>query len=107
MAVKNSVLPITRSSVSVNGSYQAFTALPQACFLIRILNESNASIDISFDGSTDADRLMTNSVLQINAQANSQPNNYIANFAKNQIIYVKGAGAGNVYLVGYYQPSAG
>lgn len=106
MAVKNQVLPVPLSTVVIAATYAPFVALPQACFMVRIINESNASAVISFDGVTDHDRIGALGVFQLNAQTNSQPNNYIANIAKGTMIYVKGAGAGSVYLSGYYQPIA-
>lgn len=104
MAAKNNVLAIPLSTVSVSGSYQAFTALPQACFEIRITNASNNQVTISLDGTNDHDVVLQSQVLAVEAQTNSQPNNFRSNFAKNLTLYVKGSGAGNVYLAGYYQP---
>lgn len=107
MAAKNNVLAIPLSTVSVGGAYQAFTTLPHNCFLLRIVNASNNQVTISYDGSTDADVILQSGFLQIDAQTNAQPNNFLANFAKNLTVYVKGSGAGNVYLAGYYQPQEG
>lgn len=105
MAVKNSVAAIPLGTVVIGAAYQAFAVLPKACFFVRIINASNAQVVVSYDGINDNDVVLASGVLELNAQTNSQPNNFIANVAKGSIIYVKGAGAGNVYLAGYYQPS--
>lgn len=105
MAVKNVVLAIPLGTIAIAGTYAAFAALPQACFLIRIINGSNAGVTVSYDGVTDNDFVLAADSLQLPMQSNSQPNNFTANVAKGSIIYVKGTGAGNVYLAGYYQPS--
>lgn len=105
MAVKNILLPIPLGTLAIGATYQAFAALPQACCIVRIINASNAQVLVSFDGANDHDVVLAAGALQLNAQTNSQPNNFIANVAKGSLIYVKGAGAGNVYLAGYYQPS--
>jgi|SRR5580700_886513 hypothetical protein len=113
MSVKNivSAIPIsTIDSATLDGSFVSFTPLPHACFLIRITNGSTSPLTISFDGGeTEHDFLppITDgySVLEIQAQTNSQPNNLIANFPMGMVIAVLGeAGTGDVTLAGYYQP---
>lgn len=105
---QNKVKAIARTSLagaSLTGSYAPINAsgLASACFLIRIYNTTAAAVDISYDGSTDADVVVANSYIEINAQENAQPNGNIALFPKGLIVYVKGsAGAGNVYVSGYY-----
>lgn len=112
MAVKNQIQAIplsTFASASVTASYQAINAgLPNSVFLLRIINASNKDITISYDGVHDNDYIIAGTVLSINGQANAQPNNFLANWAQGTIVYVKGtAGTGNVYIAGYFQPSAG
>lgn len=110
MAVKNVVKSIALTSIdsaTFTGSYQVINTngLDQACFLLRIINNSNRDITVSYDGTTDNDFVPDASVLEIASQGNSQPNNFIALFSKGLKVYVKGTagGTGLVYLVGYYQ----
>jgi len=110
MAVKNSVnqIPLTSiNSAAFTGAYQLISGaagITNSCFLIRIINNSNQNITISYDGVNDHDFLPTLMTLQLPFQSNSQPNNFNANLSKGTKIYVKGAaGAGLVYLAGYFQ----
>lgn len=100
-------IPLTSiASSSVTGTYAAINTngLPEACFMIRINNDSNKDITVSYDGTTDHEFIIAADFLQVDAQNNSRPNNFTALFAKGMIVYVKGtAGTGNVYLSGYYQ----
>jgi len=110
MAARNSVNAVALSSINstaFNGAYQAINAagLPNACFMIRIVNNSTVIITISYDGTTDNDFIPIGGYLQLNFQTNGQPNNFIANMKAKTIVYVKGvAGTGLVYLAGYYSP---
>ncbi len=118
MAVKNQVKAILMTSIDATtftGAYLPINplGLPNPCFLIRIINNSNMPITISYDqtipsdAKSDADFLPANEELQLNFQTNSQPSNWWANLQQGTIVYVKGAvGTGKVYLVGYYQPTA-
>ena len=110
MAVKNIVLAIPLTSISsttFNSTYQLVNTggLPHACFLLKMTNNSNVDITISYDGVNDHDFLRNDDELQIASQTNSQPNNFVALFGVGLKVYVKGiAGMGSVYLAGYYQP---
>ena len=74
-----------------------------ACFLLRIVNDSDEPITISYDGINDNEFLLSNESLPIPTQTNSQPNARFALFHKYTKVYVKGsAGTGSVYLSGYY-----
>lgn len=86
--------------INVNG-------LSHACFLIRIINNSNATVFISYDGINAADVIPPNNTLQLDFQTNSSPNGFVANLKKGTIVYADAAlaGVGTVYLVGYYQES--
>lgn len=112
MAVKNKILAIPLTSIdssTFTGAYQVINTngLPNACFLIRIINDSSVDITISYDGTTDNDYIRTNETLQLPLQSNAQPNNFIALIAAGTKIYVKSsAGTGLVYISGYYQPQA-
>ncbi len=110
MAVRNSVSAIPIASIdsaTFTGAYQLVngTGLAQACFLLRIVNNSDRIVTISYDGVTDNDIIPNATHFELNPQSNSQPNNFTCLFSKGQKIYVKGlaGGTGLVYLAGYYQ----
>lgn len=110
MSVKNIVKAIPLTSINSTTFFGAYlpinpTGLPQACFLIRIYNNSGVDVTISYDGSTDNDIIPHGTSEQLNFQTNSQPNNQVALLAKGTIVYVRGTvSTGLVYLAGYYQP---
>lgn len=111
MSLKNNVLAIPLSSFDTSGlstSYQAINAggLDNPCFLIRIVNNSNTDITISYDGVTDNEFVPTKTSIPINFQANSQPQAQSAILRKGTIVWVKGAGVstGLIYVSGYYTP---
>jgi len=110
MAAKNSVLPIgltTFDSSGLTGAYQAINAagLPNPCFFIRIVNDSDADVTLSYDGTNNHDFLAAGQVLEINAQSNHRQSTGAANFAQGTRVSVTGsAGTGLIYLSGYYQP---
>jgi hypothetical protein len=112
MAVKSSVqaVPLTSlSSAFLTAAYDSINSagLPQSCFLLKIVSTSTTGVTISYDGVTDHDYLPAGLTMEVNAQTNSQPNNWIANFQKGTVVWVKGtAGTGNIYVVGYFQPQS-
>lgn len=79
--------------------------LPHACFLIRIINGSNRTVTISYNGVDTHDVLLPNDTLELDLQANSSPNGFIAYLKKGTVVYANAtiAGVGIVSLVGYYQ----
>jgi hypothetical protein len=105
---KNKVKAATRGSLagsSLTSSYQALNSTPfeGACFRVAIYNSTAAAVDISFDGTNTHDVVLANSSTVIDAQTNAQPTANVALFPKNLVVYVKGsAGAGTVYVSGYY-----
>lgn|SRR5574338_415207 len=108
MAVRNTVMAIpyqTRAAASFNGAFQTLgSPLTEACFLIRIVNDTDVDVSISYDGTTPHDYVRTNETATLSFQNNAQPNNYIANLPKGTQVYVRGtAGNGNIYVVGYFQ----
>ena len=111
-SVKNYVYPIPMTSIdsaTFSGSYQAInsTGIPQSCFLLKVVNNSNQLVTISWNGTTDHDIAPSTSAYVYDYQTNKQPNNDMALAQKGQIIYAKGtAGVGLVYLVGFYNPIA-
>lgn len=108
---KNYVLPIPLTSINsatFTGAYQLLSGalgLTQPAFLIKILNNSNVPITISFDGVNDHDFLPAGGISQLNFQTNAQPTNWAALLARGTKIYVKGgAGIGSIFLSGWYSP---
>ena len=109
MAISNFVFPVPLTSidsVGVSGTYAAINAggLPNACFQIKIVNNSTKDVTVSWDGTNDHDYIPTLSTATFPFQSNAQPNAAQAQVRKGTTIYVKGtAGTGLVYLMGYYQ----
>jgi len=111
MAVKNIVAAVPLSSIAAStfsGVYQLVATLPQACFLLRFVNNTSKDITVSYDGTTDHDFVRTLSDENINAQTNAQPQNFCALFPKGTTVWVKAAvGTGSFFVAGYYQPVLG
>lgn len=110
--VKNNIKAVALTSFNTAGAGAAYLAinaagLDEACFNLKIHNASNIAITISYDGVNDHDYLPAGQTILFDFQTNSQPKNYVANFAKGTVVYVASvtgaAGAGLVYLSGYYQ----
>ena len=77
--------------------------LDNACVLLRIINDSDVPVWISYDGVTDHDYVMSQSVSQIYFQTNSQPNNKVCKAPRGTKVYMSGnTGTGYIYLSGYY-----
>lgn len=112
MALKNTVNAIELFGISSvvmdSNAYQPISnvGLPFPCFLVRIINNSDEDVTVSYDGVTDHDFVAQKTTLQLPLQANSQPSSYVALMGKGTMIYVKGtSGDGDVYLAAYYQQS--
>jgi len=104
MATKKYVLPIqlsTFDSSSVGTSYQAInaTGLPHSCETITIVNDSDADITVSLDGTTDHVAVIDGAVYNI-----ITPEGMENAVRKGTIVYLKGtAGTGTIYLSGIYR----
>lgn len=95
----------TFNSASVTGSYQAINAsgLTAPCFKIRIANNSNQAITVSYDGVNDHEYIIGGQTLELNTQENAQPSAGVALIKKGTIVYLKGtAGTGTIAFSGYY-----
>lgn len=105
---QNSVKSLAMSSILSSAITTLYAPLngsgfAQAPFFVRIVNASNMSISVSYDGVIDNEFIPANTVFELPCQANAQPGANIALFPKNTIVYVKGnAGTGNIYVSGYY-----
>ena len=97
----------TFDSATLTGAYQAIngSGLSDDVKILRIINDSDVSITISYDGVTDADVILTKTAETFEFQANARevPESGGTLYArKGQIIYAKGAaGTGNIYAGGY------
>ncbi len=113
MAVKNFVQAIPDTffnAAALNAQLQAINpnGTNEACFLIRIINDSNTAVNISYDGITVHDYVRAGESLQLPFQSNSQPRNETALLRKGTVVYVRGTagpGVGFITLCGYYQPN--
>jgi len=100
-----SAVPMSsKNTAALTGGYDlVVTGLPEACSILRIINDSNTDVIISYDGATNHDYVIAGTSLQLNAQANAQPDSWLSLFKQGQKIYVKGtAGVGFVYVAAYY-----
>ena len=110
MAVRNTIkaIPLTHiDSATMTGAYLPINPLgfPFPISIIRILNESNTAVTLSYDGVTDHDFIPAATNTQIVLQTNAQPSSYSAVMPIGTIVYVKSAaGVGLIYIAGYYTP---
>ena len=110
MAQRNSVSALGLTSVDGTaitiGTWTAFDAdgIEGSCFYIRINNDSDADVFISFDGATRHEFVAAGDKLDLSFQSNSAPSGYVSILKKWTKLYVQGnaAQAGEIYLSGYY-----
>ncbi|HXB10859.1 MAG TPA: hypothetical protein VNZ45_02650 [Bacteroidia bacterium] len=102
---------IDSSTMSSSTTFYAINSagLTKPCSLIRIVNNSNQDMTISYDGTNAHDFCPKASEIQLPFQSNAQPNSNMALIAQGTVVYVKAASAGMglVYLAGYYQDLKG
>lgn len=102
-----SIGSIPFDTATLNLNFQAINpgGLEESCFLLRVINDSNVPVLISYDGINAGDYVRAGETLQINAQTNSVNVNSVLHFRKGTTVFVAGnAGMGDVVLAGYYQP---
>jgi hypothetical protein len=103
-------IPMTNiASSTLTGSYQPINSsgTTEPCWAFKIVNNSTEDVTVSLDGIHDHDYVPSNSGAVIDVYTNSQTQNKCNVLGKNTVVYVKGtAGTGNVYLVGFMNPSA-
>lgn len=112
MAVKNILLAVPLTTVAGGdflATYQAVNpgGFPKGVCIMRIINNSDSDLFISYDGSTNHDFAPMGTQFTLNAQANSQPTNNVAAFSAGTVVYIKGGSdtsTGEMYLSAYYQP---
>lgn len=100
---RSRLLNETLRSVAIAATYSNLsTPLVNPSRIMKIENETNGAITISFDGGvTDHERIPANGFVLIDATSNAVAESNLARAAGTQIS-VKGAGAGSVYLSTYY-----
>lgn len=112
MAFKNKVLPIPLTSIdsaTFTGAYQLLSGaagITNPAIMLQLINNSNIGVTVSYDGVADHDFVRAASDRQLNFQSNASPQNFGASLAQGTKIYVKAAaGAGLVFLSGFYSPT--
>jgi hypothetical protein len=109
--MKNAIKADTLASFNSTGLTGSLKVVNAAGFagpvvLLRIINDCNKAITISYDGAINHDYLAAGSTLMLNLQTNSAPNNYVAMLKKGASVYVSGAaGTGYIYVAAYYLES--
>lgn len=75
------------------------------CVILRIINDSNVEVIISFDGVTPHDLVGAGNTITLPFQSGSSPTNWKACLPNNLMIYAMaaGAGIGTILVGGYYQ----
>jgi len=107
---QNYIVPIPLGTIDVTTitaiTWTAFDtgAIPGACFMLRITNDSDSDIFISYDGVGYHEYIASGDRIEINFQTNSSPSGYVSKVKKGTILYVQGevGQTGNIYLAGYY-----
>jgi hypothetical protein len=80
------------------------TGLLQPCFIIRIINDTDQDISISYDGVNAHDFIQAGATLELSPNPQMHSNNNTSLFHRDLIVYALGATTanGNVYLSGYF-----
>ena len=109
MAVNSRVKAVTCQrfdTAGLTGGYDLMNAggLDKSCFYIKIINDSNTDVEISYDAVGTHDFVPNGTSQVLNLQSNYQPAGAIALMPKGQEFYLLGqGGVGYIYLIGYYQ----
>jgi len=105
MAEQNSIKSINMGYIDLatinNTTFTAVTnaLVPEACFTLSLVNDSNLSFQVSYDGVNAHEVMIANSQFQIGSSLIGDH----ARFPKGTIIAIKGTpGVGYFYFGGYY-----
>lgn len=111
MYVKDTIAAIPINALNAGLLLPAFQPLNPLgldfpCFLIKIVNDSNVAVSISYDGNVQHDYIAEAETFTFYGQPNNEPNNKVSLFQKGLIIYVAAPapGMGVITLSGYYHP---
>jgi hypothetical protein len=106
---KTNVKALTMATFNTTGLTTAYQSangagFSNAIFFLRIVNDSDRDITISYNGVADHDYIPIGGALEIGSQQNAQPNAKEALFPVRTQVFVKGASAGTgiVTISGYY-----
>ena len=99
------------ASTSFGASYTLVTAssgIPNPCLMLKIVNNSDEDVTVSYDGTTDQDFVPKGTVAELKPGDVNSPNNYSAIWAQGTQVWVKGSTGmtGSVYVSGYYISTA-
>ncbi len=104
-----SIRAITRAGFNTAGLGLPYLPLningiSNSCFLLRLVNDSNVGITISYDGAVAHDYIRAGSTLDLPGSYGLQDNGSIGGWRKGTVVYISGAaaGVGFIYLTGYY-----
>ena len=94
-------------ATGLTANYQPINAgFTDPGMVMHIVNTSDVSVMISYDGVTDHDVILEDNEVVYNMQLNNQPSDLIAEEHTGTVVYVKqilGAGkGGDIYLTGYH-----
>lgn len=104
---KIKVNPISSlDSADILVTYQPINLIPleNGPFFIRIQNNSDEDVAISFDGTTDHEFITSSDIFELNALSGAWPMTQIPCWPKLLTVYARGstAGTGRIYLSSYY-----
>ena len=107
--VSNFIIPMEMQSLDTStigaAAYYPFNTagIEGALSFIRITNDSDTDVIISYDGVNPHEYLESGKSLVNYFQANNRPTNYVSKLKKNTIVYAQGiAGTGYLFVSGYY-----
>lgn len=85
------------------GVWTSFTSIEGSLVSINIMNESDADVYVSFNGSTTHKLVPAGKTFTDNYQANATPTNGILKLRKATVVSIRGiAGTGDIILTGYF-----
>jgi len=105
---KDIIVPIEMQSIDVStigaGAFsEVGNPLEGALSFIRITNDSNTDVIISYDGITDHEYVPGGERISTYFQANATGANEVSKLSNRTIVFIRGtAGVGDVYVSGYY-----
>lgn len=110
MAIANTVAAIKQVTVDADiltENYSvAYKDLPRPIYMLRIVNDSNKGIYISYDGFTDNDFIPADTTMQLPFHTSRGPGSKGVQLAKGTNIYIKKEdgkkGKGIIHISGYY-----
>ena len=93
------------NSTGLDGTLKLAASLDFPSRLLRVINQSNVPVILSYDGVNAHDVVLAGSVMQIPFAELGLASNYSASMPAKTNIYVTGsAGTGSIVFASYYQP---